>query len=198
MTFSALDSALVGPLLVTDAMREVFSDRARLAAMLRAEAALARAEASLGLAAPDLATAIEAIDPDTLDAAEIGRATAVSGVPTIPFVKAVQKRLPEALERDFHKGATTQDILDTALVLQLRNAFALLHDDVLATIEGLARLAETHRVTPCVGRTYGQHAAPVSFGFKAAGWCLGIAEAAASGLLPQWDAVREYYRGLDR
>ena len=99
-------------------------------------------------------------------------------VPTIPFVKAVQARLPPELERAFHKGATTQDVLDTALVLQLRDALALLAADLDAVLAGLAVLAQAHRTTPCAGRTYGQQAAPVTFGFKAAVWLAGIAEAA--------------------
>ena len=183
MTFSALDSALVGPLLATDAMRAVFGDPARVAAMLRAEAALARAQARAGLVPPALAEAVAAIDPDDLDRDAIGRATAVAGVPTIPFVKAVQARLPAALARDVHRGATTQDILDTALVLQMREGLALIERDLGATIAALLRLAETHRATPCVGRTYGQHAAPITFGVKAAGWALGLAEV-AEGLAP--------------
>lgn len=178
MSFSPLDSALTGPLLATAAMRACFADTARLAAMLRAEAALARAEAALDLAPEALAAAIEAIDPARLDAAAIGRDTALAGVPTIPFVKTVQALLPPELERAFHRGATTQDILDTALVLQCRDAFALLAADLAATIDALAAMALTHRETPCAGRTYGQHAAPVTFGFKAAGWLAGIAESA--------------------
>src|SRR4051812_21712008 len=126
MTFSALDSEFVGPLFATDAMRSVFSDEARLDAMLRAEAALARAQARVGLAPPELAQAIEAVRPGDLDVAALGRKTALAGVPTIPFVKAVQAHLPKELERSFHKGATTQDVVDTALVLQLRDAFALI------------------------------------------------------------------------
>ena len=102
MTFSALDSAITGPLFATSAMAEAFSDRARLAAMLRMEAALARAQGG-----DELARAIAAIRPEDLDPAALGRDTAVAGVPVIPFVKAVQARLPEALERAFHKGATT-------------------------------------------------------------------------------------------
>jgi 3-carboxy-cis,cis-muconate cycloisomerase len=183
MTFSALDSALLGPLFVTDDMRECFSDLARLRAMLAAEAALARAEARLGLVPEDLAAAIEAIPPGELDLAALGQGTVLSGVPTIPFVKAVQARLPPALERGFHKGATTQDILDTALVLQLRDALALVAADLDAILAGLSRLARAHRETPCVGRTYGQHAAPLTFGYKAAVWLAGIAEAA--GRLPE-------------
>jgi 3-carboxy-cis,cis-muconate cycloisomerase len=179
MTFAALDSVLVGPLFATDAMRAVFSDAARLTAMLQAEAALARSEASIALVPDALAPAIEAVHPDDLDAAGIGRLTALAGVPTIPFVKAVQARLPKELEASFHKGTTTQDILDTALVLQIKQALVLIERDLSAIVAGFCRLADEHRTTPCVGRTYGQQAAPLSFGFKAAVWALGIAEVAA-------------------
>ena len=177
MTFSALDSGLTGPLLATAAMRDCFSDTARLRAMLAAEAALARAEAAHGLVPEALAPALEAIDPASLDAHAIGDATALSGVPTIPFVAMVGARLPPGLA-GFHKGATTQDILDTALVLQVRDALGLLAVELDAVLLGLARMAAAHRDTPCIGRTYGQHAAPVTFGFKVAVWLAGIAEAA--------------------
>ena len=179
MSFAALDSELVGPLFATGAMRDVFSDASRLRAMLAAEAALARAEARLGLVPAELAVAIEGIDSAALDVPELGRATALAGVPTIPFVKAVGAMLPPALEPAFHKGSTTQDILDTALVLQMRDGLALLAADADAVLAGLARLADAHRATPCVGRSYGQQAQPVSFGFKVAVWAAGIADAAA-------------------
>ncbi|MGA2127950.1 MAG: adenylosuccinate lyase family protein [Xanthobacteraceae bacterium] len=178
MAFSPLDSELLGPLFSTDAMRGVFSDRARLAAMLEAEVALARAQARFGIVPAALGDALAAIDPGSLDIAALGRATAVAGVPTVPFVKAVQRQLPPQLEAGFHKGATTQDILDTALVLQMRRGLALLTTDALAIIAGLSRLAQVHKRTPCVGRTYGQHAAPITFGYKVAVWCAGIAEVA--------------------
>ncbi len=174
MTFSALDSSLTGPLFATDAMRAAFSDRARIGAMIRMEAALARAQ---GL--PDLAAALAGLSPEAFDLAALGRETAVAGVPTIPFIQAVRERLPADLARSFHRGATTQDVLDTALVLQMRDAFDLIASDLDAILQGLARLADEQRGTPCAGRTYGQHAAPVTFGFKAAVWLTGIAEAAA-------------------
>ncbi len=179
MTVSAVDSDLLGPLFATDPMRACFSDQARLAAMLQVEAALARAESALGLAPAALAPAIEAIDAASLDVASLGKATGIAGVPTIPFVKAVQQQLPAALEKSFHKGATTQDILDTALALQLRDALSLIAADLGPILDGLARLADAHRATPCVGRTYGQHAAPLTFGFKVAVWLTAVAESAA-------------------
>jgi 3-carboxy-cis,cis-muconate cycloisomerase len=179
MTFSALDSELLGPLFATDAMRDVFSDRNRIATMLRAEAALARALASQRLAPQELAAAIDAISPDDLDIAALGRDTAIAGVPTIPFIKAVREKLPGELERAFHKGATTQDIVDTALVLQMRDGLQLIERDLARTIKALVRVAHTHRTTVCVGRTYGQHAVPLTFGYKVAVWATGIAESAA-------------------
>jgi len=179
VTFSALDSALTGELFATAAMCAVFSDASRLAAMLRVEAALVAAQARLGLVPDALGTAVEAVRPEQLDLDALGSATALAGVPAIPFVKAVQARLPAGLEPDFHKGATSQDILDTALVLQMREALALVENDLAATLRGLARLAEEHRATPCVGRTYGQHAAPISFGYRVAVWLTGLAETAA-------------------
>jgi 3-carboxy-cis,cis-muconate cycloisomerase len=178
MTFSALDSALLGPLSATEEMRAVFSDDAKLAAMLAAEAALARAQASLGLVPAALPAAIGALEASLLDAASIGRRTALAAVPTIPFVKDVQGHLPAELERAYHKAATTQDILDTALVLQLRPALDLVAAELAAILDGLSRLAAEHRATPCVGRTYAQHAAPLTFGYKVAVWLAGIAEVA--------------------
>ncbi|SFL33090.1 lyase family protein [Methylobacterium pseudosasicola] len=176
MTFSALDSGLLGPLFATAAMRAVFSDEARIAAMLRAEAALARAEAEAGLVPAALADALDALTPAALDLEALGAGTALAGVPVIPFVSAVRKLLPAELEAGFHKGATTQDIADTALVLQMRDGLDLIAVESAAVVAGLRRMAEAHRATPCAGRTYGQHAAPISFGYKAATWALGLAE----------------------
>lgn len=180
MAFSPLDSALTGPLFATDAMRDCFSDQARLQAMLHAEAALARAEAALlpaGVVSPGLADAIEAVSPDRFDLPGLGRQTALSGVPTIPFLRALHAMLPEGLH-GLHHGATTQDIVDTAMVLQCRAALALVAAELDAVLAGMMRMAEVHRNTPCVGRTYGQHAAPTTFGFKAAVWLTGLADAA--------------------
>lgn len=178
MSFSALDSALTGPLFASERMRALFSDRARLAAMIEVETALARAQAHCGLVSPDLAPALDGITPDQLDIERIGRETALAGVPVIPFANAVRKLLPPAVEPDFHKGATTQDITDTALVLQMRRAFALIAEDAIATMKALQALAASHARTICAGRTYGQHAAPVTFGYKVAVWNMGIADVA--------------------
>lgn len=178
MSFSPLDSELFGPLFTTEAMRACFSDRAWVGSMLATEAALARSQHRLGLVPAGLGPAIESISAGDLDIPALGIQAGVAGVPTIPFVQAVQKRLSAELERSFHKGATTQDIIDTALILRVREALVLIAKDLDAIIEGLSRLAHRHRDTPCVGRSYGQHAAPVSFGYKAAVWLSGVVDAA--------------------
>jgi 3-carboxy-cis,cis-muconate cycloisomerase len=179
MAFSPLDSGLLGGLFATPAMAAVFGDRALLAAMLRVEAALARAQAKHGLVPPELADAIDATSATQFDVTTLGKATAVSGVLPIPFLKALGRCLPEELEPALHFGATTQDVADSALALQMREALALLAADLSAMLSALAALAEKHACTPCIGRTYGQHAAPVSFGYKVAVWAAGIAEVAA-------------------
>jgi 3-carboxy-cis,cis-muconate cycloisomerase len=178
MAFSSLDSELLGPLFATDAMRAVFSDRAWLAAMLEVESALARAQARFGVVPAALADALARVEPDHLDLPALGDATAIAGVPTIPFVRSVQKQIPRDLEPSFHKGATTQDIMDTALVLLMRKGLALITADLSAMIAALSTLAQTHRTTPCVGRTYGQHAAPITFGYKVAVWGSGLVDVA--------------------
>lgn len=176
MTFSAIDSGLTGPLFASDAMRAVFSDRAALAAMLAAETALARAEGAEGLVPKGLAPALARIKAEDLDIAALGERTRDAGVVAIPFVKAVEARLPETLRAHVHKGATSQDIVDTALVLQMADAFGLIAADLVVILDGLAALARKHARTPMVGRTYGQHAAPVTFGYVAGTWASGIAE----------------------
>jgi len=178
MAFSSLDSELLGPLFATDAMRAVFSDRAWLAAMLEVESALARAQARFGIVPAALADALTRVEPASLDLPALGNATAIAGVPTIPFVQSLQKQIPRDLEPSFHKGATTQDIMDTALVLHMRKGLALITADLVAMIAAFSTLAQTHRTTACVGRTYGQHAAPITFGYKVAVWGSGLVDVA--------------------
>ena len=180
MSFSALDSPLLGGLMTTPDMAALFSENNRIAAMLRVEVALARAHESLGLAPSGLSQALGKLGPDDFDVAELARGTALAGVPVIPFVKALQALLPPDLEPHVHKGATSQDIADSALVLIIRDALDLIAADLSDIIGDLSTLAETHRDTPCVGRSYGQQAAPISFGYRVAVWLAGIADAAAA------------------
>jgi 3-carboxy-cis,cis-muconate cycloisomerase len=142
--------------------------------MLDFEAALARAGARAGVipasAAPAIAGKCRA---DLFDLAELARGTARAGNPAIPMVTRltalVAAESPEAA-RYVHWGATSQDAMDTGLVLQLRRFLALLEDDLGRLTAALARLAERHKTTPLAGRTWLQHAVPVTVGLKAAGW----------------------------
>ncbi len=179
MTFSALDSALSGPLFVPHAMTEIWSDQSRLAAMLKAEWALALAQTKNGLCPPGVAEALAMVSPADFDMGALAQATALSGVPTIPFVNALRKLLPPVCEPYVHKGATTQDILDTALMMQVHQSMESLIPQAVEVLSALSNLASRQAQTPCVGRTYGQHAVPVSFGYKVAIWLSGLCDALA-------------------
>jgi 3-carboxy-cis,cis-muconate cycloisomerase len=179
MTFSALDSFILGPLFATAEMRAIFSDEARLRSFLRAEEALARAEAAFGVVPEELAPAIAALTPAGFDMQALVQGTVLAGMPVIPFVAALQSALSPGLRGHVHRGATTQDIVDTGLVLQMRDAFGLIEGALADLLQALEDLATRHVKVPCAGRTYGQHAAPVTFGFKAATWLGGLTSAAS-------------------
>nr|WP_319526765.1 3-carboxy-cis,cis-muconate cycloisomerase [Pseudomonas laurentiana] len=155
------------------AMREVFSDRGRVQGMLDFEAALARAEAAVGVIPQEAVAPIEAAcQADHYDFGALAEAIAVAGNSAIPMVKALGKVIasetPQA-ERFVHLGATSQDAMDTGLVLQLRDALSLIEADLAQLCEALARQALAHADTPLAGRTWLQHATPVTLGMKIAG-----------------------------
>ena len=165
---------LLNPLLGSRALGEIFSDRGRLQGMLDFEAALARAEAAVGVVPAAAAPVIAAqCDAARLDVAALGEAAALSGNLAIPLVKqltALVARQDSDAARFVHWGATSQDVMDSGLVLQLKAALPRLEADFARLIDTLAALAARHRRTPAVGRTWLQHALPVTFGLKAAGW----------------------------
>ena len=164
---------LLDPLFRTDAMREIFSDRGRLQGMLDFEAALARAEARLGVIPKVGAPAIQAqCRAELFDIEALARAAVTAGNTAIPMVKAltalVGKKDRQAAGY-VHWGATSQDAMDTGLVLQLRNALDLIDADLARFADALARLTKKHKRTPMAGRTWLQQAVPITFGLKAAG-----------------------------
>ena len=179
MSFSVLDSALSGPLFVPDSMVDIWSDQSRLDAMLKVEWALAMAQTHNGLCPPNVAEAIAAISPLDFDCVALGQETALSGVPTIPFINALRKKLPPEYEPYVHKEATTQDVMDTALMLQVKRSMEALLPQSVAVLSALSEMASRHAQTPCVGRSYGQHAVPVSFGYKVSIWLAGLCDALA-------------------
>ncbi|CRM45057.1 MULTISPECIES: 3-carboxy-cis,cis-muconate cycloisomerase [Pseudomonas] len=157
-----------------DSMAEVFCDQGRLQGMLDFEAALARAEAQVGLI-PQAAVApiAQACLASLYDVDALSVAIATAGNSAIPVVKALGKLIAAedaGAERYVHLGATSQDVMDTGLVVQLRRALELIEADLARLGDVLAAQAQRHASTPLVGRTWLQHATPVTLGMKIAGW----------------------------
>ncbi|MBV4547243.1 3-carboxy-cis,cis-muconate cycloisomerase [Pseudomonas triticicola] len=155
-------------------MREVFCDQGRVQAMLDFEAALARAEARVGLIPSSAVAPIAtACDAGLYDFAALGEAIATAGNSAIPLVKALGKQIASSdaeAERYVHLGATSQDVMDSGLVLQFRQALALIEDQLAQLADSLAAQAQRFATTPLAGRTWLQHATPVTLGMKIAGW----------------------------
>ena len=172
------DFGLLSPLWAGTAVARVTSDRALLAAIVRFESALASVTAPPGVAARIAASG------DDLDPVEIAREAREGGNPVIPLLKVLRGKLDEEAAHWLHRGATSQDALDTALALIAKDAADLIVADAAAAVEELAGHAEAHRGTVMVGRTLTQPATPITLGLKIAGWARGVAHAAC--------AVREH------
>ncbi|WP_456023561.1 3-carboxy-cis,cis-muconate cycloisomerase [Pseudomonas protegens] len=155
-------------------MREVFCDQGRVQAMLDFETALARAEARIGLIPSSAVAPIAAACSAGLyDFAALGEAIATAGNSAIPLAKALGKQIAATdaeAERYVHLGATSQDVMDSGLVLQLRRALELIESDLAQLADSLAVQAQRHAATPLAGRTWLQHATPVTLGMKIGGW----------------------------
>ena len=214
---------LFGSIFVPQRFREAVSGRAWLGAMLEAEAALATAEARAGLI-PEEAAAIIAsrCDAGLFDPEEIGERGAAQGNPVPPLVRALTGAVAgvsEDASRYVHKGATSQDITDTAAMLVTKRALDLILPEVDGISAACAQLAGTYRDTLIAGRTLLQQALPTTFGLKAAGWLVSVLETrrrlldvrssrlaaqlgGAAGTLaslgdPGVDVLREFARELD-
>ncbi|AQS66497.1 3-carboxy-cis,cis-muconate cycloisomerase [Streptomyces pactum] len=146
-------------------------DRAWLRALLDAESALTRAQAGLGLAPAEAASAVtEAADPARFDVRSLAERARDGGNPVIPLVADLTKAVGEEYGPYVHRGATSQDVLDTATMLVAARTLDLLLPELGRTERALAALAAGHRDTAMPGRTLTQHAVPTTFGLKAAGW----------------------------
>lgn len=155
----------------TPEMSATFSGRSLVARMLEFEAALARAQARAGLIAEDAANAIASrCKVDLFDIEALYRDAAQAGTPAIPLVKMLTERVEGDGRRFVHWGATSQDAIDTAMMLQIRDGLRQLTGRLLDVAGACAALAERHRRTPMAGRTLLQHAVPITFGLKAARW----------------------------
>ncbi|MGH9119758.1 MAG: class-II fumarase/aspartase family protein [Acidimicrobiales bacterium] len=169
---------LFAALTSTGAMRAAVAGPAWLHAMLDAEVALAEAAAAVGLVDAASARAVRAAAlGDDFDLPAIAEAAVDGGNPVIPLVAELRARVPESAADAVHIGATSQDILDTALVLVVRRAWSVLDGHLTEACGAAAELAATHRTTLMAARTLLQQALPTTFGLKAAGWLVALVEA---------------------
>lgn len=167
-------------MLARGGVREEVGDRAWLQAMLDVEAALARSLAAAGLMPAEHAEQIAAAcRAERFDVAEIGARAADTGNPAAPLVRALTAAVEGPAAGQVHRGATSQDVLDSAAMLVAHRALRPLLADLAAAADAAAALAREHRATVMAGRTLLQQAVPTTFGLKAAGWLVALDEAAA-------------------
>jgi 3-carboxy-cis,cis-muconate cycloisomerase len=222
VSFSPIDSPLYASLFRDARLEEPFSDAGALRRMIRVLAALARVQGRLGVIPASVADSIdEGLQESTLERLDLGRLAervARDGVPVAGLVEQLREAL-RAAEREaaadhLHWGATTQDVMDTALALQLREALDVIGGSLDVAIDALLAVAERHRDTPMVARTHGRQALPTTFGAKAAGWLAPLLRhrqrlrelrprlllvqlgGAAGTLAPLGDAALDVRRGL--
>ena len=171
MTVSPFDSALLGNLFSDPEIAALFDDKAQIASMLLFESALAAAEANAGVIPNESAVRIAEVCRDFApDPASLAAGTASAGVPVPALVKALKAEIGGDDARFVHFGATSQDVIDTALVLRLREAISIIRRRIRKLAKSLSVHADTHRKTVMIGRTRSQQAVPTTFGLKAAGW----------------------------
>ncbi|MDR6660987.1 class-II fumarase/aspartase family protein [Tardiphaga sp. 1201_B9_N1_1] len=174
MGSTVFDSVLFRDMFGTAEMRAVFADEALVGRYIEAEVALARAQARLGVVPKEAAQAIEAAAKSIrIDFDKLRAETEIVGYPILPLVHQLSEAAGEA-GRYVHWGATTQDIMDTANVLQIRAALEIVARDLREVRDILSAMARKYRDTPMAGRTHLQQALPVTFGYKAAVWLSSI------------------------
>ncbi|MEX0305399.1 MAG: adenylosuccinate lyase family protein [Leisingera sp.] len=188
MAGSVFDSQVYGDLFSSGEASRLFSDSAEVRAMLLVEGALAKAQGGAGVIPQESAAAIaRAVVEIAVDPGVLKRATSQNGVPVPGLVAAFREEMKAPEHAQFvHWGATSQDIMDSALMLRLRQVLALLEEDLKAAVQSLGKLAKTHADLPMPARTYGQNATPTSFGALAAAWGTPLI-----GLLEELPALRQ-------
>jgi 3-carboxy-cis,cis-muconate cycloisomerase len=170
MPFSPSDSLIFGPLFSDPALAAIFSDEEFVRRMLEVEAALARVEGERGVIPAEAGRRISSSVPRlTIDLERLRAGVETDGFPVVELVRQIRAGAGEDAPY-VHWGATTQDIMDSALILQLREAVGVLEGHLAQLIDALAALAGKHRNTLMAGRTHSQQALPIPFGFKVANW----------------------------
>lgn len=171
MPFSPSDSKIYAPLFSDPNLAAVFADEQVVQRWLAVETALATVQARLGIIPADAAGRIAAgASALHVDFAALQTGIEQAGVPIIDLLRQLRAQVGGQAASFVHWGATTQDILDTGLVLQIRDALALIEPELAGVIKNLAQLADRHRNTLMTGRTHSQQALPIPFGLKVAGW----------------------------
>src|SRR5690349_1945643 len=169
MPTTSIDSAVFRDIFSTEAMRRVFSDENRVQKSLDFEAGLARAQARLGIIPQNACDEIlKHCDAAQYDMAKLKVQTERIGYPVLPVVQQLVALCRDGLGEWCHWGATTQDITDTATVLQIREGLVLIEADLDGIADALAALAKKHRNTAMAGRSNLQQAVPITFGYKMA------------------------------
>lgn len=173
------DSAILGPLFTDAEITSLLGDEALVTTLVEVEIALARAQARAGVIPAKAAETIAGVEAARIDISVLTAGTARSGFPIIALVQEIRKHVGSDAAPFVHWGATTQDIIDTACVLQLRAATNVFRPRLIEVIRSLVALAEAHRETVLAGRTHSQQALPIPFGLKVAGWIAPLVRHAA-------------------
>ncbi|EMR72158.1 putative 3-carboxy- -muconate cycloisomerase protein [Eutypa lata UCREL1] len=169
MAVSALDSRIFRNLFGTQEIRDLFTDEAYVKRMVDVEAALARAQSKCSLIPDEAGNAItKALNTIDIDYDKLAHDTDIVGYPVLPLIEQLVPGTPSDMAKYIHWGATTQDIMDNASVLQMRAGLEVIQRQLQELIVTLTQLSKTHRDTPMAGRTHLQHALPCTFGYKCA------------------------------
>jgi len=171
MPSHASESLLYGASFSTPEFLEIFNDNMRVQAWYDVEVALAKAQSKLGIIPTEAYEEIaRKAYVENVDVQKIGKGISETAHPIVPAIRALEEICEGGAGEFIHYGATTQDIMDTGLILQIKKAWPLLKRDLEATRDALKVLAKKYRSTPMVGRTHGQQALPLTFGYKCAVW----------------------------
>lgn len=175
MAVSAIDSFLFKNLFGTEEVRNIFNDSQYVNYCVQVEAALARAQASCQIIPQHAAEKITSTASEiSLDYKKLSQETEIVGYPILPLVRQFSAACGEDAGRFLHWGATTQDIQDTAAVMQMKDGLDMVESKLKSLCKALASLASKYKETPMAGRTHLQHALPVTFGYKCAVYLSGV------------------------
>ncbi|CAG8983903.1 hypothetical protein HYALB_00005543 [Hymenoscyphus albidus] len=173
MNVSAIDSRIFRSLFGTEEIRNVFSDTSYMHHCIAVELALARAQSALSIIPPQTGATLTQTLKDTapsLNYSKLEKETEIVGYPILPLITQLQALSDGESGKYIHWGATTQDIMDTASILQMKKGLGIIEKGLRDVIKALEGLSEKYRDVPMAGRTHLQHALPVTFGYKAAVW----------------------------